>query len=153
MMAPLDLLTASGASIQTYINDENGILGDTLGQTISLKISAGSIAIADYNSDGYDDFIVTGLIDTDSNDSGDTPITNLYQNNTNSIFNLDTSLQGVWSKSIDLGDYDNDGDLDLINSGITADGTTFPIPIDLTDLTRDTNNYYLSTKSFWNFFS
>ena len=117
----LDLITASGTSIKTYINDRSGIIGSPLGQTISLSITAGSITIADFNSDGYDDFIIAGKV-------GDSLITDLYKNNTTSEFVLDQSLQGTFSGSIDIGDYDNDGDLDLISTGITNENDIiFPI--------------------------
>ena len=77
---------------------------------ISKGNSTGAIAFGDYNSDGYDDFALTGM-----NGSGDL-ITYVVQNGINS-FIVSHILQGVYYGKPAWGDYDSDGDLDLLIAG------------------------------------
>ena len=71
-----------------------------------------SVKWADYNNDGYLDILLTG-------GTGSTAITKLYQNNGDGTFEEDTSanIAGVSYSSAAWGDYDNDGDLDLLLAG------------------------------------
>jgi hypothetical protein len=73
-------------------------------------VTAGAIAFGDYNSDGYDDFALTGM-----NGDGDL-ITYVVQNGINS-FIVTHILQGVYYGKPAWGDYDSDGDLDLLIAG------------------------------------
>ncbi|KAB1155264.1 VCBS repeat-containing protein, partial [Tenacibaculum aiptasiae] len=84
------------------------------------RIQHGSVAWGDYDNDGDLDVLLFGV-------SGSTPITKVY-NNTNGVFTeLATSnMQGGQYGSVAWGDYDNDGDLDILVTGShTADTVTF----------------------------
>ena len=72
---------------------------------------------ADYDNDGDMDLLISGCTGPISNVSC---ITKLYTNN-NGIFAQDTStvFPGVWHGSTIWGDYDNDGDTDIILTGNT----------------------------------
>ena len=97
--------------MRVYLNNSNNVL--TLGITWQSEIfgvTAGAIAFADYNGDGYDDFALSGL-----NTSGDL-ITYVAENNINT-FIVSHILQGAYYGKPSWGDYDNDGDLDLLVTG------------------------------------
>ncbi|KPA15964.1 hypothetical protein MHK_003827, partial [Candidatus Magnetomorum sp. HK-1] len=76
----------------------------------------GSVAFGDYDNDGDLDILLTG-------NTGSGIIAKVYRN-TGGNFSEDTgiNLTGVYRCSADFGDYDNDGDLDILLTGNT--GTT-----------------------------
>ncbi len=71
-------------------------------------------AWGDYDNDGDLDVIVTG--DTTETSSG--RIAHLYQNQNGAFVVVETGIIGVEAGSVDWGDYDNDGDLDLLVTGL-----------------------------------
>ena len=74
-------------------------------------ISDGSIDWGDYDNDGYLDIAICG------NSSGQL-IGAVYKNNLNDSFTLvDSGIEGIIFGNSDWGDYDNDGDLDLVQTG------------------------------------
>ncbi len=71
-----------------------------------------SCAVGDYDSDGYIDFLVGGM-----NQSGEI-ISKIFKNNANGIFtDINAGLTGLYLGSVQFGDYDNDGDLDVLLCG------------------------------------
>lgn len=66
----------------------------------------------DYDNDGDLDVVVAGVDDT-----GTVRTTTLYQNNGGVFTDVGAGLQGVDYAALDWGDYDNDGDLDLVVMG------------------------------------
>jgi hypothetical protein len=112
------LLTGStgfgGYISKLYKNTGNGFTEDT---TVSLPdVYNGSVAWADYNSDGKQDFLLTG-----STSSG--YISKLYKNTGNG-FTEDTtvSLPGVQNRSVAWADYNGDGKQDFLLTGSTSSG-------------------------------
>lgn len=87
-------------------------------------VSFGDAAWADYNSDGLMDFIITGVTGQ-APDTGP-PVTQLYKN-TGDSFELifDSLFIGLRASAIDWGDADNDGDLDLLLTGLTPNNQAF----------------------------
>jgi len=74
-------------------------------------VCGSSVAWGDYDNDGDLDILLTGW-----GESG--LISKIFQNNGNSIFgDIDASLEGVENSSVAWGDYDNDGDLDILIAG------------------------------------
>ncbi|KPA14084.1 hypothetical protein MHK_005709, partial [Candidatus Magnetomorum sp. HK-1] len=69
-----------------------------------------AVAFADYNHDGYLDFLLTGSKIDNSK------ISKLYRN-TGTNFTEEIDLTAVSGSSIAFFDYDNDGDLDILISG------------------------------------
>jgi len=79
-------------------------------QFIPLMNSDG--AWGDLNSDGFVDFIVSG----ETNDGY--PVCMIYKNQAGSFFNeIAVSIRPLKGCTIDLGDFDNDDDLDIIMTG------------------------------------
>ena len=97
--------------MRVYLNNSNYILTPSMTwESEIFGVTAGAIAFGDYNSDGYDDFALTGM-----NGNGDL-ITYVVQNGINT-FIVTHILQGVYYGKPAWGDYDSDGDLDLLIAG------------------------------------
>ncbi|MFM6411671.1 MAG: Ig-like domain-containing protein, partial [Planktothrix sp.] len=107
--------TNSGNRIsKLYKNTGSGFTEDT---TVSLPgVEFSSVAWADYNGDGKQDFLLTG-----SSSSGG--ISKLYKN-TGTGFSEDTSvsLPGVYWGSVAWADYSGDGKQDFLLTGYSSSG-------------------------------
>ncbi|HSH03393.1 MAG TPA: FG-GAP-like repeat-containing protein [Anaerolineae bacterium] len=77
------------------------------------------VAWGDYDNDGDLDILLTGLAD------GNIPVTKVYQNNAGSFSDIGAGLTGVYLSSVAWGDYDNDGDLDILLTG--GDNGNIPV--------------------------
>jgi len=78
----------------------------------------GGIALADFDLDGYVDFIATGK----GTGCGITA-TVMYRNNGNGNFwQVGYDFPALASSSVTAGDYDNDGDADVVLTGIGGSG-------------------------------
>jgi len=100
----------TGYNSVIYRNDGN----DTFTKIICNieQVGSGDAKWGDYDNDGDLDFIITG------NNPSSTKISKIYRNDGNDIFtDIEAGLVNVNSSSIDWGDYDSDGDLDLLLSG------------------------------------
>jgi len=117
----LDLLIAGQASttdttrIARIYRNNAGTFVDS-GTTIAGYSSA-AVAWGDYDNDGDLDFAISGL-------SGGIPLTKIY-NNSAGEFSPHTSstLVGLEAGAMAWGDYDSDGDLDLLVTGKDGTGT------------------------------
>jgi hypothetical protein len=104
-------LLLTGGSTSIYINNGNGTFTNLTGTSlISTSKSTGNWC--DFDNDGDADVIITGS-------SNDSEITKIFINNGNNAFSELTgrTLDGVSEGSVDVGDYDNDKDADIIISG------------------------------------
>ena len=119
----LDLLltghNGSAPISKIYRNDGTNIF---LEQTsISLiGVSYGSSAWGDYDNDGDLDILLTGTI-------GSSPISKIYRNDADTIFTPQNTIViiGVFNSSVSFGDYDNDGDLDILVAGEKFSGDAY----------------------------
>ena len=82
-----------------------------------MTVQTGSVAWGDYDNDGDLDILLTGREYTGR-------ISKIYRNNGDNTFTEQTSisLTGVGSGSVAWGDYDNDGDLDILLTGVSRIG-------------------------------
>jgi predicted nucleotidyltransferase len=118
------LLTGSsnkGRIAKIYRNDGNNSFTEQTGIALT-GVQFSSVAWGDYDNDGNLDIILTGNSDTG-------PITKIYLNEGDNSFTEQTSiaLTGVESSSVAWGDYDNDGDLDILLAGYSGSGWTSKI--------------------------
>lgn len=114
----LDILltgyTGSTRVSKIYRNNGNNDFAEQTG--ISLTgVQNSSVAWGDYDNDGDLDILLTGY-------TGSARVSKIYRNNGNNSFSEQTgiSLTGVQNGSVAWGDYDNDGDLDILLTGNTG---------------------------------
>ena len=89
-------------------------------QVLGAPLWHGSIAWADFDRDGWPDFVLTGTTAQDPPFEG---VTRLYRNQRDGRFELvDVTLTGTYGGSASWADYDGDGDVDLLLTGLTTGG-------------------------------
>ena len=102
-------------------NLRTGYFNHSYGPRVELE--NGDVSVADFNNDGYNDYLFTG------EDSTNTPITKLFTGgpSTNlagiSVYNeSDFEFVGLRESTADFVDYDMDGDLDIFITGLDESG-------------------------------
>jgi hypothetical protein len=117
----LDILLSGRTSIaRVYENTVNASGGFTVAHTLTGVGEGSSVAWGDYDNDGDLDIFLSGK--TDSN----VRIARVYQNTGNhccgsgGFTDINAGLPGVDKSSVAWGDYDNDGDLDILLTGFTG---------------------------------
>ncbi|MEM7655719.1 MAG: FG-GAP-like repeat-containing protein [Bacteroidota bacterium] len=103
---------ATGLQTQVYRNEGFGVFVPT--NAIAPGVESGEVIWADVDNDSYLDLLYTG-----ANASG-SAVTRLFLNNQDGTFSFQPSgLQNAKLGSIDVSDYDTDGDLDILLTGAT----------------------------------
>ncbi|MCX6326225.1 MAG: FG-GAP-like repeat-containing protein [Bacteroidia bacterium] len=112
----------SGPVSKIYRNNGDNTFIEQTGIALT-GVYQSSIAWGDYDNDGDLDILLTGATGNSPNIN---PVSKIYRNNNDNTFTEQTSiaLTGVYSSSIDWGDYDNDGDLDIL---LTGQAGSYPI--------------------------
>ena len=98
-----------------YLNDGNGNFSLQANSNIQ-GFAFSATTVEDFNNDGFQDFIVSGRIDNNF-----TKATTYYQNNGDATFSAvsGVNLIGVEAGSINSTDFNNDGNKDIILTGLT----------------------------------
>ena len=104
----------SGAISEIHRND-GGMFTDIDANLIGVR--GGSAAWGDYDNDGDLDILLTGAL------SGPGLISCIYRNDGGHFYDIDANLPGIISGNAAWGDYDNDGDLDILLTGAGGTGT------------------------------
>ena len=118
----LDILlsgnTGYSAVSKIYRNEGNNIFLEQTSINI-IGTSKSSVDWGDYDNDGDLDFILMG-----EGPGAGGEFTRIYRNEGNNSFSAQTSipLMDVGDGSLDWGDYDNDGDLDILITGSSISG-------------------------------
>ncbi len=106
---------ANGFSTRLYRND-NAVF--TAQATSFENVADGSVSWGDYNNDGFLDVLLIGR------GTEFTTVTSLYRNLGNGNFvEVNAGLMPVRFGAGAFGDYDNDGDLDIVVTGRNAEGS------------------------------
>jgi hypothetical protein len=113
------LVTGSGQGGPVAAIYHNNQKGSFVQIWTSLKpVSVSAVAVGDYDNDGFVDIAVSGA---DDFTTGSNPTTKIYHNDGSGKFSdIGAVLEGTWFGSLDWGDFDNDGRLDLLVTGATA---------------------------------
>jgi enediyne biosynthesis protein E4 len=104
------------------VGRESGLLARTVllgheSKDFLLSTTGGGIALFDYDNDGWLDIFVVNGWGLREFPKGEEPTNHLYRNNHNGTFTDVTEQAGLvrqgWGQGVCVGDYDNDGNLDL----------------------------------------
>ncbi|RNC83310.1 MAG: T9SS C-terminal target domain-containing protein [Balneola sp.] len=117
-----DITTGSAGSF-FYINNGDGTFTEETVNSPLKELRLSAISWADFNNDGFYDVFISGFHD------GNSPsrVNQLYKNNGDGTFSLFAdAVSGIVNQTtISWGDYDTDGDLDLLISGYDQIATTY----------------------------
>ncbi|MFK7783074.1 FG-GAP-like repeat-containing protein [Psychroserpens sp.] len=96
-----------------YLNDGNANFTPA-GSTAFIPVKFASVAFLDSENDGDADIIISGV------QSNDVSLTALYLNDGAGNYSLDpnTNFEQLSADDVDVADTDNDGDLDILMSGM-----------------------------------
>ncbi|MBE9145576.1 FG-GAP repeat domain-containing protein, partial [Planktothrix mougeotii] len=100
-----------------YINNGSGDFSfNTNASFFPPSVNRGSVVTADFDSDGDTDILLTGY------DSSPNFISQIYSNNGSGDFseNTDVSLPSIVFSSVATADFDKDGDVDILLTGLGA---------------------------------
>ena len=103
----------SGRNAKIYRND-SGVFIDTNVNLVGVTL--GTVAWGDYDNDGDLDILLTGLDDTLLWNA------KVYRNDNGTFTDINANLEEVDGSSASWGDYDSDGDLDIVLAGRTSFG-------------------------------
>jgi predicted nucleotidyltransferase len=98
----------------TEVWRNDGVYTFTLASSAPTGVSDGSVAWGDHDDDGDLDILLTGY-------TGSTRVTEVWRNDGSATFTqAGVDLTGVSNSSVAWGDYDDDGDLDILLAGSTG---------------------------------
>lgn len=117
----LDLVIAGSGIVDTKVFENTpGGLAENLNANI-VGVNYCSVAWGDYDNDGDLDLALAGELN-----SGTGRTARVYRNEgAGSFADICAGIVGVDNCTVRWGDYDNDGDLDLLVSGQTASGDSY----------------------------
>jgi phosphodiesterase/alkaline phosphatase D-like protein len=101
---------AQSTAVTHVIRNDGGSFTDINAGLIG--VSESSAAWGDYDNDGDLDIVLTGM-----DDAGGGATSRVYRNDNGSFVDINASLTGLSVGSVEWGDYDNDGSLDILISG------------------------------------
>jgi hypothetical protein len=109
----LDLLVCGVNSVPyTRVYTNSG--GTSFGSYSLTGVKQGMAKWGDYDNDGDPDILITG------NDSGGNALTKIFRNDGSHFADINAGIIDLGYSSCDWGDYDNDGDPDILITGYTG---------------------------------
>jgi hypothetical protein len=132
------LLTGASVSFkgicQVWQNQSNGVFTNNNGALPGIStnaVTSSSVAQGDFDNDGRSDFLITGLAGVDANHFP-VYISQIWLNRGNGTFtNIQAGLHGVDTGAVALGDFDNDGNLDILLTGYSSTGALSQVWLNL----------------------
>ena len=95
-----------------YKNDGNGYY--SLAFPALVNVRTGSVDWGDFDHDGDPDLLITG-------EASSGPVSRIFRNDRHDVFtDIHAGLLGLYMSDGHFGDYDQDGDLDVIISGMSS---------------------------------
>ncbi len=76
-------------------------------------VSGGGLAVGDFDNDGFLDFVIAGT----TNAENDAAIAQVWRNQGDGTFAKLADLPGLYGAAVAVGDFDNDGRLDIVITG------------------------------------
>jgi hypothetical protein len=113
--------TGSNRLSRIYRNDGGSPVAFSIAATLN-GVSSGTAVWCDYDNDGDLDILISGYGGASAQ-----YVTKLYRNNNNTFEEVTTSIAGMNFSSAAFGDFDNDGDYDLLMAGATSDSSVTKI--------------------------
>jgi hypothetical protein len=108
--------TSSGALSQLWRNTGSGFTNVPIAGLPGMYF--GSVAVADFDNDGWLDFLITGITDSSIANG---MATQLWRNTGHGFTNVPIpGVRGVFVSSVAWGDFDNDGLLDFLMEGLAG---------------------------------
>lgn len=126
------------AGAYVFLNDGESFTEAEGYDLVGLDYSA--LDVGDYNNDGFVDLIMCG-----ENKDGEY-ITVLYQNDNGKLVQTAQNFEGVADGSVVFGDFDLDGDLDVLLSGITDYYTIDPVTVVYENIEGSFSEKYFNIK-------
>jgi VCBS repeat-containing protein len=119
----LDFLLARRTNARIYRNDGGTFTNISAGLP---EFQESDAAWGDYDNDGDLDLVIAGaaLVETAPFETRLEGRTRLYRNDGGAFTQAPVSLAGAYGGSVEWGDYDNDGDLDLLLTGKERQNTS-----------------------------
>ena len=109
----VDVARQAGITVKTIYGDEHK-------NKYLLETTGCGAAFIDYDSDGWQDIFLVNGTRLQGFPPDQSPTNHLYRNNGDGTFNDVTRRAGLartgWGQSVAVGDYDNDGNIDLFIS-------------------------------------
>lgn len=106
----VDIAARAGLTARTIIGGERA-------KEFILETTGGGVALFDYDNDGWLDIFLVNGWRLEGLRPGQEPTNRLYRNNRDGTFTDATEKAGLlrhgWGQGVGVGDYDNDGYLDL----------------------------------------
>jgi len=124
-----------------YNNESEGKFGQVFPNFIAVR--SGSVDWGDMDHDGDLDLLLTG-------ESSVGPISKVYRNDRNHIFtDIQAEIIGLYMSDGHWGDYDNDGDLDIVVSGMSTN-YDFISRVYRNDAIRTDSVFNTPSENIWN---